>query len=314
MHGASTGNFEMRILITGANGFIGRACTQVFNQHGWHVRTVSRSCPPKIPGVESFSNCFINEMSDWKPYLFQVDVVLHLAGIAHQPAINLSEYRRVNARGTEVLALASLEAGVSRFLFLSSIAVYGVNDSGYPITENSSINPSDEYGQSKLHAELAIARVTKGTAMNYVVVQPPLVYGPNAPGNFSRLVRLVRTGLPIPLLAATSKRSYIGLDNLVSALLCVASHQNAANQKFVISDDEDVSIATLISLIANASQSKARLWWAPKPLLYFVAKLVGRSKDLNRIFKSIQIDASKIKNELGWKPSVSLTDGIKRAI
>jgi nucleoside-diphosphate-sugar epimerase len=314
IHGVSTGAFEMRILITGASGFIGGACVQVFIQNGWHVRTVSRNTPLEIQGVESFSECILNEVSDWAPYLYQVDVVLHLAGVAHQPRIDSCEYQRVNARATEVLALASLKAGVSRFLFLSSIAVYGHTVKEGAITEKTPTYPSNEYGQSKIDAELAIARIATGGTMSYVILQPPLVYGPNAPGNFRRLVQLVRTGIPLPLLAATSRRSYIALDNLSSAILCLATHPNAANEKFVISDDEDVSTAELINLIANALGYKARLWRVSESLLILGTYLIGRSADLNRMLKPMQIDASKIKSRLGWKPLISIEEGIKRAL
>lgn len=304
----------MRILITGAGGYIGAACVRAFAAGGWTVRAASRAGVTAAPGVEAARIDRLDGGTSWSDHLQGVDVVLHLAGVAHRPDTDAATYRAVNVEATRQLATAAARAGVSRFVFVSSIAVYGRGVGAAAIDEKTPPAPTDAYGQSKLEAEHAIARAAEGHAMTWVVVRPPLVYGPAAPGNFRRLVGLVRSGLPLPLSAARAPRSYVGLDNLVSALACVATHPAAANQCFVVTDGEDVGTAQLIRWIAEGMGRAPRLWWVPEALLRLGAAAAGRGGDAARLLDPLRIDSRRIRDTLGWQAPVSLADGVRRSV
>lgn len=304
----------MRVLITGAGGYIGAACVRAFAAQGWAVRAASRGVPPRMPGVEAVQVAAIDGQTGWAGHLADVDVVLHLAGVAHQPGTDDATYRKVNAEGTERLAREAASAGVSRFVFVSSIAVYGRGVAAAPLDEATPLAPADAYGRSKVEAEKAIARAAEGHAMTWTVVRPPLVYGPGAPGNFRRLVDLVRRGIPLPLAAARAPRSYVGLDNLVSALVRAATHPGAANRCFVVSDGQDVGTADLIRLIAEGLGRAPRLWWVPEAVLRVGAAAAGRAGDASRLLDPLRIDSGRIRDALGWRAPVSLADGIRQSV
>jgi nucleoside-diphosphate-sugar epimerase len=306
----------MRILITGAGGYIGTTCVRAFAEHGWDVRaaTRSRSFTSAAPGVEVTAIESLDGRTSWSDHLQGVDVVLHLAGVAHRPDTNVATYRQVNVEATSNLAYASARAGVSRFVFVSSMAVYGRNCGSKLIDEMTPLTPNDAYGQSKMDAEEAIVASAEGHTMNWVVVRLPLVYGPGAPGNFRRLVGLVRSGLPLPLSAARSPRSYVGLDNLTSALVCVARHPAAANQCFVVTDGEDVSTVQLIRWIAEGMGRHPRLWWIPEELLRFGAAAIGRGDDAARLLDPLRSDSGRIREALGWRPPLSPKEGVLRSV
>lgn len=305
----------MRVLITGAGGYIGSACVRGFWRDGWTVRAASRGAAQYgMPGVEEVRAGRIDGQTAWMDHLAGVDAVVHLAGVAHRPQTDAATYQAVNVDGTRQLAQAAAVAGVSRFVLVSSIAVYGRTKVGETLDESSAVAPGDSYGKSKLEAEEALARAAEGTAMTWTVVRPPLVYGPQAPGNFRKLVELVRRGVPLPLAAARAPRSYVGIDNLISALVCLAAHPDAAGRCFVISDGQDVGTADLIRLIAQGMGRTPRLWWVPEPALRLALSAVGRGGDASRLLDALRIDSSRIRRELGWRPPVSLEDGVRRSV
>ena len=197
---------------------------------------------------------------------------------------------------------------------MSSVAVYGRVVSHQTLDDSTPLQPIEPYGQSKAEAEAVTVKACDGHAMTWTVVRPPLVYGPRAPGNFGRLVDLVRRGVPLPLAAANAPRSYIGLDNLVSALECAARHPDAANQAFVVSDGQDVSTAQMIRLIAQGLGRSPRLWWLPESLLRVGAAVVGRAGDASRILDPLHIDSSRFRDTLCWQPPVSMENGLNRTV
>lgn len=304
----------MRILITGAGGYIGAACVRAFADSGWTVRAASRGGAPAVPRVEIVRIDRLDGRTPWSEHLQGVDVVLHLAGVAHRPDTDPATYREVNVDATAHLAAEAARAGVSRFVFVSSIAVYGRSGGAGKLDETTPLAPTDAYGQSKVDAERAIPRAAEGHAMTWVVVRPPLVYGPDAPGNFRRLVGLVRSGLPLPLSATRAPRSYVALDNLVSALACVATHSGAANQCFVVTDGEDVGTAQLIRWIAEGMGRAPRLWWVPEAVLRFGATAIGRGGDAARLLDPLRIDSRRIRETLGWNAPVSPEEGVRRSV
>lgn len=303
----------MRVLVSGADGYIGGACVRSLARSGWSVRA---ACRGRLVSAcaESVQVGTIDGQTPWAQHLEGVDTVLHLAGVAHKPDTEAASYRRVNVDGTRQLAQAAAAAGVRRFVFVSSIAVYGCRVAAQPLDETTPVAPGDHYGQSKADAEAAIAQVCDGRSMEWTVVRPPLVYGPGAPGNFRRLVGLVRSGIPLPLAAATAPRSYMGLDNLVSALECAARHPDAAKRTFVLSDGQDVSTAQLIRWIAEGLGCRARLWWLPERLLRAGAALVGRAGDASRLLDPLRVDSRRFRQTLRWQPPVSVEDGVRCSV
>jgi len=301
----------MRILITGAGGFIGRACVAGFAAAGWQVRAVSRQQDTARPGVE-WVIVADPARADWTALLQQVDCVLHLAGVAHRPAAHSREYDEVNIGLTQALVGAGIAVGVGHFVYLSSIAVHGRGPG--VVDETSPLQPADDNGRSKALAEACLRDLARDTRMQWTVIRPPLVYGPAARGNFRRLATFVRRGIPLPLAAATAPRSYVGIDNLVSALLCIAGNRKAADRTYLVADSDDLGTADLIRAMARGAGRPARLWWLPAWLLRAGAKLIGRGDDAERLLGQLQIDTGAIRQELGWTPPIPTREGIARAM
>jgi nucleoside-diphosphate-sugar epimerase len=216
------------------------------------------------------------------------------------------------------LALAELAAdeGVKRFVFLSSIGVNG-NNSVMPFSEKDTPNPQEPYAISKYEAEQGLLVLAKKTGMQVVIIRPPLVYGPNAPGNFGTLVNWLRRAVPLPLGAINNKRSFVALDNLVSFIALCADRTRspkAANQVFLISDGEDVSTTQLLSKVADALGKKRWLLPVPVGLMSFVARLIGKGDVANRLFGSLQVDSSKARDLLGWQPVITMDEQLHQTV
>ncbi len=256
----------------------------------------------------------LDSTTDWKPFLDGIEVVVHLAARAHvmkETALDtLAEFRQVNVAGTERLERMSVKAGVRRLLYISSIGVNGNHTVDTPFTENDLPYPNEEYAVSKWEAEQVLLRVAKETGLEVVILRPPLVYGPNAPGNFGRLYRLVRCGLPLPLGTIYNRRSLVYLGNLVSAISACVRSPAAAGQTFLVSDGEDVSTPELIRRIAVALRHPARLFPFPPKLLRLAGMLTGRSEIVDRLVNSLVIDSSKIRRELNWMPPYTMEQGL----
>lgn len=306
-----------KILITGATGFIGKALVHYFqNVQGIELNVAHRKMGKNF--VDSCHEFYIEKIdsnTDWQEPLNNVDVVIHLAGRAHisnnVDENSLSEFRKVNTQGSENLAKKAADAGVKRFIYLSSIGVNGVStDTPFKVTELNS--PTEDYAVSKMEAEILIKDIGADTEMEIVNIRPPLVYGAGAPGNFNKLIKLVNTGLPLPLGAVNNKRSFVGIDNLVDLIVTCIDHPNAANETFLVSDDHDVSTTELIKTMTLAAGKKPRLLPIPMVLLKLVGKLTGKQAVVERLCGSLQVDISHTKEVLGWKPPVSFKKGIEK--
>ncbi|WP_124553127.1 NAD-dependent epimerase/dehydratase family protein [Methylophilus methylotrophus] len=304
--------FDMRILITGASGFIGKACLPAFVNAGYQVRACSRHQVDQ-PHVEYVNIPAISGDTDWSTALQDIDVVIHLAGIAHAPKTERHLYHDVNVKGTCKLLLDAIEAKVQHFIFVSSIAVHGRTHTAL-VDEHTQFQPENAYAQSKLDAELAIQNISADHQISWTILRPPMVYGMHAPGNFDRLIKLVKTGIPLPLYGARSLRSYISVDNLVSCLLTITKSDKARNNCFVVSDDNDISTAELIMRIAELMGKPPRLWWFPETGLKWAGLVTGYIEEIKKLFDPFQINCSKLKNELGWIPVISLKNGLQQAI
>lgn len=304
----------MRVLVTGATGFVGRALCPVLLNHGRQVVAVARKRGEWPEGCDTRLVADIGPDTDWTEALDGVDAVVHLAARIHvvreTAADPRAAFRRTNVDGTLRLAQSAAQAGVRRFVFLSSVKVLGDVSPAGPLTESSAAEPQEPYGVSKWEAEQGLAQVARETAMEIVVLRPPLVYGPGVKGNFRALVRLLDRGVPLPLGAIGNQRSLIYLVNLVDAIALCLSHDAAAGKTYLIRDGEDLSTPELARRLAAALDRRARLFPVPGAVLRLAAGCLGRKAEAERLLGSLTVDDGAIRRDLGWRPPFTVVEGL----
>lgn len=309
----------MRVLVTGANGFVGRATVQSLAKKGHSVVAQTRQVPAALwPTELSITSCVADFDQPHRLHaaLHGCDRVVHTAARVHQvqeaAANPLEAYRLVNTQYTLALAHAAAAQGVKRFVFLSSIKVNGEwTARGQAFHADDTPAPADPYGISKLEAEQGLRAIAAQTDMQVVIVRPPLVYGPEVKANFLTMMRWLQRGVPLPLGAIHNQRSLIGLGNLVDLLETCLTHPAAANQTFLASDGHDVSVTELLTALAAALQVKARLLPVPPPWLERGLALVGRAEIAKRLCGDLAVDTEKTRTLLGWTPPYSLAQGLQ---
>ncbi|MEQ5837407.1 NAD-dependent epimerase/dehydratase family protein [Marinobacter sp. NFXS9] len=311
-----------RIAVTGANGFIGRALiTELLKIPRIRVVAVSRN-PDSVPlhaniSVCSWDKC-LSESSHEDHPLVNCDCVIHLAGLAHASAVDANDapdvYRLVNVDGTRLLARRAVESKVRRFIFVSSIKVNGENTKpGQPFSADSEPCPEDEYGRSKLDAELALQEIGQASDLEFTIIRPVLVYGVDVKANFRELMIWAIRGVPLPFKSISNKRSFIALDNLIDLIIHCLDHPAAANQVFLASDGEDLSTPELIKRLAEAAGRPARLFPVPIGLLGLLARLTGRGSVMKRLAGSLQVDGQETRRRLGWNPPLLIDQALREA-
>ena len=250
--------------------------------------------------------------------LENTDVVVHMAGRAHimvdSSTSPLAEFRRINRDATLSLAKIAAKSKVKRFIFLSSIGVNG-NQNSKPFTENDEPNPVADYAISKYEAEQGLLSLSEETDMDVVIIRPPLVYGPNAPGNFNTLLRWVLKGAPLPFGLIKNKRSFIALDNLTDFIIHCLNYKDtplACGQVFLVSDGEDVSTSQFLRKVSKAVRSKTILLPIPVNTLQFILRVIGKGNIAERLFDSLQVDNSKAKELLNWQPIITMDKQLKK--
>ena len=308
----------MKVLVTGATGFIGRVLCRHLLQHGWVVRAASRSGPSAEttpPGTETVRIAAVDAETDWGEALSGVDAVVHLAARVHVMRESspdpLGSFRTVNTEGTRRLAVMAAHAGVRRIVYLSSIKVNGEQTTSGPFTESDVPRPDEAYGMSKWLAEQALWEAADGTSLEVVVVRPPLVYGPGAPGNFKRLLKFIRLGLPLPLGSVRNQRSFMYVENLCDAIRMCLQHPAAAGRTFLLSDGEDISTPGLVWFLSQYLGRRSRLIPFPTSLLEAGAGLLGFHGEAERLLRSLRVDSSAIRRTLQWNPPYSLHEGLR---
>jgi len=308
----------MRLLVTGATGFIGSAVI---------VRAVLdptlEVCGSEQKGaaqgkklVDPTFFCELAPETDWAEAVSRVDIVVHTAARVH--IMNdlsqdpLAEFQRINVAGTLALARQAADAGVRRFVFISSIKVNGERTSpGRPFAAHDAPMPTDPYGRSKHEAEEGLRNLMQEFGMEVVIIRPVMVYGPGVKANFLFMMRWIHKGVPLPLGAINNERSFVALENLVDLIMTCLRHPSAANQIFLVSDGEDLSTTALLRCVARSMDRPARLIPVPPRLLAFVAKSLGVGDLAQRLCGSLQVDISKTRELLEWTPPVCVEEGLR---
>lgn len=302
------------ILVTGATGFVGSALVNDLSQKSYRIRTVSRSkIENQLTVEQSYLPC-IDDSTDWTEILDGVDVVIHTAARVHLMNDNsddpLSEFRKINVLATVNLARQAACNNVKRFIFISSIKVNGEQTFDVPFTEAQLANPIDPYGISKYEAEKELIEISETTAMEVVIIRPPLVYGPNVKANFLNLLKLADTKFPLPLKNINNSRSIVFINNLSDFIIKCIDHPNARNQIFLVSDQNDLSTSELIELIRKSLHNNTPAFTFPMSLFRFLCWILRKQSMLDRLTGNLQIDCSKATRLLGWTPPFTTKQSI----
>ena len=307
----------IKVLVTGGNGFVGQSLCQQLLQQDYFVRAAIRDFNKTVPASEKVLIGNLDANTDWSLALQDIQVVIHLAARVHvmkeTSSDALAEFRKVNVEGTLNLARQAVQAGASRFIYLSSIKVNGEQTSDeMPYTPEDEPNPVDPYGISKQEAEKALRQLALETGLKVVIIRPPLIYGPSVKANFQSMMRIIDKNVPLPLAAINNKRSLVALDNLIDLILTCIKHPAAVNQTFLVSDGHDLSTPELLKRMAVALGKRAYLLPIPTVLLVSVATMLGKKAIAQRLCGSLQVDISKSRELLGWQPPLCVDDALDK--
>ncbi|HFC9845303.1 TPA: NAD-dependent epimerase/dehydratase family protein, partial [Legionella pneumophila] len=301
-----------KILITGATGFIGRSLVPALLSEGHDVRCAVLQLDSTLQAEQIVINN-LEVHTDWTDALRNVEIVIHLAARVHimkeYATSSLDEYCKINSIATKNFVEQAAQNNVKRFIFLSTIKVHGeFSQNNLPFSEDCRTQPEDPYAKSKLYAEQFIQEICQNARMEFVILRPPLVYGPYVKANFLRILQLVDKKWPLPFGSIYNKRTFIYIDNLVSAISAVVSEPSAANQVYLVADDCSWSLTQLVQTLSRKMNTKLFLIPIPVQILIFLFKLCGLKNINTRLFSSLEVSNEKIKSQLGWTPPVSSID------
>jgi nucleoside-diphosphate-sugar epimerase len=306
------------VLVTGANGFVGRNLCSLLRRRGARVVAATRLPNQSLEGIGVRVRLLsLSDARGWQEALRSIDCVVHLAAHVHQShrsVTDLDVFHNVNVLGSGFIAEQAAAAGVSRLLMLSSIKVNGEGNNGIPYRADDIPMPEDTYGKSKLAAEDVVRDVCLRTNIEYVIVRPPLVYGPGVKANFRRLMRAIDLGIPLPFRWIDNQRSMVGIENLLSLIETCIQHPNAARKTWLVSDGEDLSTPDLILRLAKFMKRHASLVPCPPTLLRLLATVVGRANEINRLVGSLRVDINATVAELAWHPIASVDQELERTV
>ncbi|HAU0092329.1 TPA: NAD-dependent epimerase/dehydratase family protein, partial [Legionella pneumophila] len=297
-----------KILITGATGFIGRSLVPALLSEGHDVRCAVLQLDSTLQAEQIVINN-LEVHTDWTDALRNVEIVIHLAARVHimkeYATSSLDEYCKINSIATKNFVEQAVQNNVKRFIFLSTIKVHGeFSQNNLPFSEDCRTQPEDPYAKSKLYAEQFIQEICQNARMEFVILRPPLVYGPYVKANFLRILQLVDKKWPLPFGSIYNKRTFIYIDNLVSAISAVVSEPSAANQVYLVADDCSWSLTQLVQTLSRKMNTKLFLIPIPVQILIFLFKLCGLKNINTRLFSSLEVSNEKIKSQLGWTPPV----------
>jgi nucleoside-diphosphate-sugar epimerase len=315
------------IIVTGANGFVGRCLCRYLSGKGKKVFAAVRAENSKnVEQLKDIPNLKVIEYGDItdlpafneKIKLFpKVDAIVHLAARVHVMKDNsenpANEFRKANVEVTKALANYASQIGCKRFIFLSTIKVNGESTDSRPaFTESDIPSPKDPYGISKHEAEKELKNICSSSEISYTIIRPPLIYGPDAKGNLKALMKTINKRVPLPLGGVKNKRSLVGLENLCDFILTTIESENAKNETFLIADGEDISTAQLATYLSIALTGKKLIYYFPLPLMRFFAKLLGKENVAKRLFGNLELDTSKATEKTGWSPPCNIETGLQK--
>jgi nucleoside-diphosphate-sugar epimerase len=302
------------LVVTGASGFVGRHLVEHSVRRGWRVRPVSRTIVPgmmNVIQVKSLAHSVYPDGAPWDTIFAECEsappVVVHLAARAHildeAESDPLSAFRRANVDVALNVAKEAFARGVRRFVLVSSIGAVGEESQvDRPLGENATCRPMSPYGVSKLEAELALQRLAEESNVQLIVLRPPLVYGPNAPGNLQSLKRWIKKGVPFPFAGIRNQRSLIHVENLCDAILRCAQIEHNDFRVFHVRDNRDYATPEIIHSAAQAMNCQGRLFRFPVGILKGLSALPGRARSLRGLIGNLQVDDRLIRRELGFLP------------
>ena len=303
----------MRVLVTGAAGFVGRQVCEMLLDSGHLVIAAVRS--PTVTRLDraGLTHLCVGDLADsidWRPIVQDVDAVVHLAAIAHRQHEDEIAIFRTNVDVTRAIGAAVALAG-RRLVYVSSVKVHGDESRQGPFHEDDAFAPEDSYGKSKVAAEAELRQLVHQCGLRLTVLRPPLVYGPEVKANFLALLRAVDAGWPLPLANVRNRRSLIFVRNLADAILRCLEAQHAIGRTFLVADGEPVSTSRLIRALAEALGQSTRLIPFPPHFLEIAGALIGRGETVRRLTRSLEIDDSAIRQELGWQPPYTFEEGLR---
>ncbi|MGL5237283.1 MAG: NAD-dependent epimerase/dehydratase family protein [Plesiomonas shigelloides] len=304
------------ILLTGATGFVGNSVLkQLMQRSDFAIRTYGRKSPVDFPIASSFDNIThvigdIREDADYTAALSGANVIIHCAARAHvmneKTEDSIKAFREINTFGTLSFARQAAAAGVKRFVFVSSIGVNGTSTYFHPFAMDSIPNPNNFYAKSKYEAELGLNKIAGETGLEVVIVRPTLIYGPNAPGNFGMLTKLVHKMPVLPFGLANNRRDFISVQNLADLLVTCATHPNAGGHTFLASENETVSIKEFTNAIAKGLGKKVIQLPIPVSLMRLTGRLTGKSALIEQLFGNLEVNSSNTQQVLGWTPPLTM--------
>lgn len=317
-----------KILVTGATGFVGKHLCRYLSKQGSTVRAaVRKSLPEGFPAQESIRIGEIGPDTDWRAAVDGIDYVVHLAALAHQIGKNVpaADFFRINTQGTESLARAVKSSQVKRLIFISSIGAV-CSMANEVVTSETPCRPDTEYGRSKLEAEEKVRGILSQGSPDWCIIRPTLIYGPENPGNMQRLLRLIQTGLPLPLGSIINRRTFLYIENLLSAIGVALEHPSASRGTFLLADEEIFTTPELLRALGKSSAKRVKLIPFPSSGLRMIGrvgdlvrKITGRSAGLDtysvdRLLGSLEVDASSFRKGVGWSQPIAATEGLKRTV
>lgn len=311
----------MLIGVTGGTGFVGHAVIDRLSRQDIRVvmavRSGGRTLPRDWAAVNQIAIGEIDSRTDWSTALNGLDCVVHCAGQANSISPGFQSqgatFNTVNVDGTRRLAEQAAALGVKRFIYISSLKVNCEKTlPGKPVRIGDPEAPEGPYAISKWEAECTLAEISLTTGMEVVVIRPPLIYGPRVQGSFFQMLKWLHKGIPLPLGAIDNQRSFVSIDNLVALIVRCLTHPAAANRKFLVSDDDDMSTTQLLIRMARALETRSRLIKCSPFVICSAAKLIGKSGIGHRLTDNLVLDMSSTKQQLGWTPPFTVEESLKK--
>lgn len=298
-----------KILVTGSNGFVGRALCSALRNGGHDVLGSVRDKSLALAEQSYVVVEGLDSNTEWRHALEGCDAVVHLAGRAHilndKTHDSLAAFRLTNTQGTLNLAEQAAECGVSRFIFLSSIGVNGAVTSGLPFSFDDSPSPHSPYAVSKMEAEIGLREIARRKSLDVVIIRPPAIYGKNAPGNFGLIQKFIKYGIPLPFGSIDNKRSLVSIENIVSFIKACIEHERAENELFLVSDDDDLSTLEIVELLGKLIGKKPKTVKLPLKLLWCILTILGKRKAAVSLMSDLQLDIDRSRELLEWSPPFS---------